>query len=256
MSLEHRQPKERWALIGLAALVLAAGGYSAVKASRQPAPIVFRDLNPGVEQSTVGGASSSETIVVHVAGQVKNPGTVRLTAKDRVEDAIKQAGGALSSADLDHLNLAAKLIDGTQIFVPEKTAPTPESKVKPDGRPPKRAMPRSEIRRDPPPQPEYAGGESSAPYTIEFEPDAAKSEEGEPKSRPSTHVKKAPAGVVNLNTATSSELQTLPGIGPATAEKIIDYRNAHGRFGSVDELIDVKGIGPKKLAAIRKWLRV
>lgn len=61
---------------------------------------------------------------------------------------------------------------------------------------------------------------------------------------------------VNINTATARELDALPGIGEVIAQRIIDYRNAHGPFGSVDELINVKGIGEKKLADLKPYATV
>jgi competence protein ComEA len=61
----------------------------------------------------------------------------------------------------------------------------------------------------------------------------------------------APAGPVHLNTATLAELDTLPGVGPATAQKIADYREQHGGFRSIDELDAVPGIGPARLAELR-----
>ena len=66
----------------------------------------------------------------------------------------------------------------------------------------------------------------------------------------------APAGPVNLNTATFDQLDALPGVGPATAQAIIDYRTRHGRFRSVDELLEVRGIGEAKLADLRPKVRV
>jgi competence protein ComEA len=65
-----------------------------------------------------------------------------------------------------------------------------------------------------------------------------------------------PAAVLDLNAATADQLDALPGIGPATAEAIVQYRTEHGRFRSVDGLLAVRGIGPSKLAAIRSRLRV
>jgi competence protein ComEA len=65
-----------------------------------------------------------------------------------------------------------------------------------------------------------------------------------------------PSAPLNLNTATAEQLDTLDGVGPATAQKILDYRKAHNGFGSVDELDQVPGIGPKRLAALREHLRV
>jgi competence protein ComEA len=65
-----------------------------------------------------------------------------------------------------------------------------------------------------------------------------------------------PSVPLDLNTATLEQLETLDGVGPATAQKILDYRTAHNGFGSVDELDQVPGIGPKRLAALRAHLRV
>jgi competence protein ComEA len=61
----------------------------------------------------------------------------------------------------------------------------------------------------------------------------------------------APAGPVSLNTATAEQLDALPGIGPVTAQKIVDYRAQHGAFHSVDELDAISGIGPAKLEQLR-----
>jgi competence protein ComEA len=61
---------------------------------------------------------------------------------------------------------------------------------------------------------------------------------------------------VDLNTATIDQLDTLPGVGPATAQAIIDYRSQHGRFRSVEDLLNVRGIGRTKLDEIRALVRV
>jgi len=68
--------------------------------------------------------------------------------------------------------------------------------------------------------------------------------------------KKPPAHPVNLNTATAEELQQVPGIGPATAEKILQARKSYGKFKSVSDLEAIRGIGPKKLEKMRKYLTV
>jgi competence protein ComEA len=68
--------------------------------------------------------------------------------------------------------------------------------------------------------------------------------------------KKPPAHPVNLNTATSAELQLVPGIGPSTADKILQMRKSNGAFKSVDDLLAIKGIGPKRMEKMRKYLTV
>jgi competence protein ComEA len=64
------------------------------------------------------------------------------------------------------------------------------------------------------------------------------------------------AGIVDINSATLSDLDALPGVGPSTAQAIIDYRTANGPYASVDDLLNVRGIGPSKLAAMRTRVRV
>ncbi len=68
--------------------------------------------------------------------------------------------------------------------------------------------------------------------------------------------KKPPTKPVNINTATSQELQQVPGIGPATAEKILQMRKSYGAFKSVDDLLAIRGLGPKRLEKMRKYLTI
>ena len=75
-------------------------------------------------------------------------------------------------------------------------------------------------------------------------------------SLPAFAKKKPPVKPVNINTANSAELQQVPGIGPATAEKILQMRKSYGAFKSVDDLLAIRGLGPKRLEKMCKYLTV
>lgn len=179
--------------------------------------------NPqGVSVPIPDQVPQSQFVTVHVAGAVKHPGLIRLSAESRVQDAIAKAGGTLAEADLEQLNLAAPLVDGSQLYVPKKS-----------------------LKGDAPIQPlvsqtPYAGSRGSTSY--------GSTKSSAPKSKGSR--------VVSLNSGSQSDFETLPGVGPATAKKIVDYRREHGGFSSIEELMAVKGIGAKKLAGMRKFLRL
>ena len=150
-------------------------------------------------------------VTAHAAGQVAAPGVYSVPAGARVADLVTAAGGLLPEADVDRLNLAARVVDGTRVYIPRKgESPPAEAAAGDPGRGPGR-------------------------------PGAAGGAEG----------RGAAAGPVDLNTATAAQLDTLPGVGPATAAAILTYRARHGRFKSVTELLEVPGIGPAKLEAIR-----
>ena len=152
----------------------------------------------------VSTPASSSRLVVHVVGAVSRPGLYRLREGARVADAVDRAGGATRAANLAGLNLAAPLVDGTQVLVPvrvELASPAPAGAAPAD--------------------------DSAA---AEFGPGTA---------------------ALSLATATAEQLDELPGVGPVTAQKILDYRTEHGPFRSVDDLDAVPGIGPTRIEQLR-----
>ncbi|MFM8857361.1 MAG: helix-hairpin-helix domain-containing protein [Actinomycetota bacterium] len=150
-------------------------------------------------------AGTSAGIVVHVAGHVYSPGVYTLTVTGRIVDAIRAAGGAQPIADLNAINLALRLSDGDQIYVPAV----------------------GEVVR------------SSTAGRIGVESDDERS-----------------VFPIDINSATASVLEELPGIGPSTAAAIIAHRENVGRFASTSGLLDVPGIGTSKFEAIKDLVRV
>ena len=218
----------------MSAMILGACAYVGHLHLQAKPELVLEEVKTPLVASN--SAAQRADVVVHVAGAVQKPGVFHMRPDDRVADALERAGGAKSDADLDQINLAAKLVDGAQVFVPSK-GPVPMT-----------------VRVEEVAEPFQGGSIGAAPFakggSIEATPYARKPGKATAKKTltPSSR------GIVHLNTASKSELDTLPGVGPATAEKILQYRQEHGGFGSLDELLDVKGIGPKKLAAMRKFL--
>jgi len=223
-------PRTRLLAYALAALLVAVVGVWSLRREAAGAPGATgapagdhrggsdRGAGPasgeGGDATSSGGADASGGVsverppaaspVVHVAGAVRRTGVYRLPDGARVQDAVRRAGGATSEANLDGINLAAKVADGQQIVVPAETPVAPAAGAAPAG---------------------GSGGETP------------------------------PAGPVGLNAATLEQLQTLDGVGPATAEKIVAWRTEHGGFRSVDDLGQVPGIGPKRLAALREHVQ-
>src|SRR5690349_2849186 len=122
--LSHIAPKERIGYACLVCLLLFGFGYIGARHLRQPAPIVFE--SPSTPKTAAAqplsqpSAVEPANVIVHVAGAVAKPGVVKLASGSRVADAVAAAGGAVKGADLDDINLAAKLIDGTQVRVPTR----------------------------------------------------------------------------------------------------------------------------------------
>lgn len=149
--------------------------------------------------------------LVHVDGAITNPGVVELEVADpRVQDAINACGGLTEGADTSMINLAAKVSDGTKIYIPRQGEQLPSQLL-------------------------------TAPQSTSVAPNPSVS-----------NASQAPEGsIVNLNTATAEELQTLPGVGASTAQKILSDRSSNGPFSTPEDLMRVSGIGEKKFAKLK-----
>lgn len=183
--------------------------------------------------SPVAGSSPSSTAsvaTVHAAGAVASPGVYGVPMGARVSDVVVAAGGPVPEADLDRLNLAAKVADGDRVYVPRKGEAMPPA----DG----------------------GGGATDAVGGGAGTGGAGGGGSGTGSLGGAAGGAGTATGPIDLNTATAEQLDTLPGIGPATAQAIVTYRTRHGRFRSVTELLEVPGIGPAKLESVRPLVKV
>ena len=153
---------------------------------------------------SVENENNEEKIKVHVSGAVNKEGVVELEINSRIVDAIDKAGGIKENACMDEINLAYKLEDGMKVYIP-----TIDEK--------KEAEQRNEIGTQNNEYVPIGGGTNN---------------KNENKSPESTKI--------DINTCTQTELETLPGIGPSTALKIIQYRNEKGiRLMDLAEAVNV-----------------
>jgi competence protein ComEA len=211
------------ALAGVGVIAVLVTVFTVVR--DKPPPVVSAKLPPVQMVSSASPTPSpaapkpDEPVVVSVVGLVHKPGLVTLDSGARIADALTAAGGALDGADLIGLNMARRVTDGEQIVVGIAA---------------------------PPGEPTAMGS------SISSGPSPAA-----PADTPTTTGKApTPGDLVDLNTATVEQLDTLPGIGPVTAAAIVAWRDANGRFTSVDQLGDVDGIGPARLEKLRALVRV
>jgi competence protein ComEA len=194
------------AVYGAIAIALLLVGVRAIRAQGDgsASQAFAAGSGSGVAESSGDGGSGGFTIsgqagdlVVDVTGAVARPGVYRLPAGSRVNDAVKRAGGASGRAELEAVNLAARLADGQQVVVPERVP----------------------------------GGTAAT---------AAESED---------------EGPISLGTATVEQLDTIDGIGPVTAEDIVEFRDQRGGLSSVDQLDQISGIGPATMESLRARLQ-
>ena len=160
-------------------------------------------------------AAAKPSIWIDVVGAVRRPGLYVLPAGARVATALEKAGGVRARADRAAVNLAAKLADGQQIVVPLR-------------RPGASGVP-------------VAGASAG----VGMAPAGAGSASGAAGGAP------AAGATISLSNATQEQLEQLDGIGPALAGRIIQYREEHGGFRSVDQLQEVSGIGDKRFQALK-----
>lgn len=177
-------------------------------------------------------------IYVYVTGEVNVPGVVILEEKSRIVDAINAAGGTTNKANISKVNLVYILEDGMKVNIPNDN----DLKNNPDF--------------------EYitmsSGDGRSDNLLNSYGTNASSSNSYTSNTSSSKNVQdlESKYSIVNINTATQTELETLPGIGPSIALKIINYRKENGKFSTIEEIKNVSGIGESKFEEIKKYITV
>lgn len=203
-------PAGRWAWFG-AGFALATSGFVVYQLFLAPQTAVRVTTPPRPVPSPV---------VAQVAGAVRQPGLYTLPASGRIEDAIQAAGGPADDANLDAVNLAARVSDGQRVVVPRRA---------------------------------QAGSAPAAGAAPLPGPDAAPAADVGPA--PATAEPPLAERRVNLNTATLAELDSLPGVGPATVQKIVDQRQK-APFTSIEQLLELKIVNSATMARLRDLVTV
>ena len=165
----------------------------------------------------------AKTLVVHICGAVSAPGVYELPAGSRIIDAVEAGGGFLPEAEEACCNLAEEIVDGCQIYIMTKT----ES---------------------------CADGQTEKKAGIQTSPDS----DMQTTDR-NVRSNSAPAlenGLVNLNTADVAALMTLPGIGESRAKAIISYREQHGAFAKIEDIMKISGIKQAAFSKIKDKITV
>lgn len=201
-----------------AAVVLCVGGSLLGSSPQDTAAVV---PVPAAGTSTV----QTQGVKVYVSGAVAKPGLYEVTAGSRATAAIAAAGGMTLEANPDKVNLAKLLKDGMQVNVPRLSA--------------------RQLREQAVPVNAGAAAEAAGANNLVSVKTAAESGRGTAKA----------GGKVRLNTATAAELTALPGVGDITAQRILEYRAAHG-FTSIEDVMKVKGIGKAKFSKMQPYLEL
>ena len=184
------------------------------------------ELSSGsTDRTELSDASSEEakTLVVHICGAVSAPGVYELPAGSRIIDAVEAGGGFLPEADEACCNLAEEIVDGCQIYI----------------------MTKSESCTDG--QTEKKAGIQTSPYGD------MQTTDRNVRSNSTTALDN---GLVNLNTADVAALMTLPGIGESRAKAIISYREQHGAFAQIEDIMKISGIKQAAFSKIKDKITV
>lgn len=209
--------RQQLVILVLVGIILFGGGYRFAQMKDRAA----EENKAAFERSEVAGDSKTKDVLIHVTGAVTKPGVYQLPEGSRVIDAINKAGPT-GEANLDVLKLATIVTDGQTIYVPVKNAAGQTG----------------------------AAGSTYPAGTAVVTQSSAMPSAGTMNSSQQAGTK------VNINTADQAQLESLPGIGPAYAQRIIQYREINGSFKTIADIKQVSGIGDKRFEQLKDLITV
>ena len=183
-----------------------------------------------LEENEETTKEDTDKIIVHVSGAVNKEGIVELEENSRISDAIDKAEGLKENADTKNINLAFKLEDGMKIYIPTIGESREQNK--------QNGQSQNQTLMD-----ETSKYVTSSSGVVQEEQTNGQSEQKKNEK-------------ININTATQTQLETLPGIGPSTSLKIVNYREENGKFKNIEDIKDVSGIGDAKYENIKDLICV
>ncbi len=226
--------KNKAVVVGALALLSATlGGFFFFTNRAEPPPLEIATPEPTPSPTVIAEAAqptststpeatntpTPQPLRVYISGEVEAPDVYILPPGSIIKDLILAAGGATKKADLNIVNQAQELKDQQHIHIPaqEETRPTP---------------------------PVSSGGKNPHP-TVEVDTRSV-----------SLQIDPQSGRKININTANAMELELLPGIGPGYAKRIVEYREANGSFSAIEEITNVKGIGPATFEKLKDYITV
>ena len=204
--------KQRKIIIIIAILVIILIGWKYYDSKNYEEVNSQEILNSNTKKENINSNEEEDMMAVHITGEVKKSGVVKIKEGSRIEDIIEAAGGLTENADITNVNLAFVVEDGMKIRIPSIN----EEKTDED----------------------YITEDSGKGVIMTDENTSTSS------------------SVININTASESELEQLPGIGPSISSRIIEYRNKNGKFKSIEDIKNVTGVGDSKFEKIKDLIKI
>ena len=204
--------KQRKIIIIIAILVIILIGWKYYDSKNYEEVNSQEILATNTKKENKNSNEEEDMMAVHITGEVKKSGVVKIKEGSRIEDIIEAAGGLTENADITNVNLAFVVEDGMKIRIPSIN----EEKTYED----------------------YITEDSGKGVIMTDENTSTSS------------------SVININTASESELEQLPGIGPSISSRIVEYRNKNGKFKSIEDIKNVTGVGDSKFEKIKDLIRV